>query len=115
MGAVQNLSGNFMVPETLGSVQGANLFHSFKSFSINSGESATFTGSSNILNVISRVTGGELSTFNGTLNSQVGKANFYFVNPAGIVFGSEAKLMFQRHFMRLLLMGYILLMVQIIT
>ncbi len=92
MGAVQNLSGNFMVPETLGAVQGANLFHSFKSFSINSGESATFTGSSNILNVISRVTGGELSTFNGTLNSQVGKANFYFVNPAGIVFGSEAKI-----------------------
>lgn len=92
MGAIQTLSGQFTVPATLGTTSGANLFHSFKTFNINSGESATFTGPNTILNVITRVTGGEVSSINGLLRSEVGNANFYFVNPTGIIFGSEAKI-----------------------
>ncbi|MCX7073302.1 MAG: filamentous hemagglutinin N-terminal domain-containing protein, partial [Methylococcales bacterium] len=91
VGAVESLSGHFTVPQSLGSTTGNNLFHSFKTFNINTGESATFTGANNILNVISRVTGGEISTINGALRSQVGKANFYFINPSGIVFGANAQ------------------------
>ena len=92
MGAIKSLSGNFEVPASLGTTSGSNLFHSFQTFNINSGESATFTGASNISNVISRVTGGKISTIDGTLRSQVGNADFYFINPAGVVFGKEAKL-----------------------
>ena len=92
MGAVQTLSGQFTVPASLGKMSGNNLFHSFKSFSINSGESATFTGPENVLNVISRVTGGDVSTINGVLRSQVGNANFYLINPAGVVFGRDASI-----------------------
>lgn len=91
VGAVQSLSGQFTVPQSLGSTAGNNLFHSFKTFNINTGESATFTGANNILNVICRVTGGDVSTINGALHSQVGKANFYFINPSGVVFGANAQ------------------------
>jgi filamentous hemagglutinin family protein len=92
VGAIKSLSGNFEVPASLGTTSGTNLFHSFQTFNINSGESATFTGASNITNVISRVTGGKNSTIDGTLRSQVGNADFYFINPAGVVFGKDAKL-----------------------
>lgn len=92
VGAVKSLSGNFEVPASLGTTSGTNLFHSFQTFNINSNESATFTGASNITNVISRVTGGKISTIDGALRSQVGKADFYFINPAGVVFGKDAKL-----------------------
>ncbi|MBF0572711.1 MAG: filamentous hemagglutinin N-terminal domain-containing protein, partial [Desulfamplus sp.] len=44
-----------------------------------------------IKNVISRVTGGEKSEIDGTLRSNVGKADFYFINPKGVVFGQNAK------------------------
>lgn len=65
---VANLSGHFKVPQTLGSLKGSNLFHSFARFinSIDSNESATFkTTTSSIQNVISRVTGGEASRIHG--------------------------------------------------
>ncbi|MGD9732136.1 MAG: filamentous hemagglutinin N-terminal domain-containing protein [Desulfamplus sp.] len=91
-GAAQNLTGpDYAIPETLGTVKGSNLFHSFDKFSIKTEESATFTGSDSIKNVISRVTGGEKSEIDGTLSSNIGKADFYFINPSGVVFGENAK------------------------
>jgi len=74
----------------LGSRHGANLFHSFRSFNVNSGQGVTFTGSADIASVISRVTGGTESRIDGTLRSRVGAADFYFINPAGMVFGPNA-------------------------
>ncbi|MGD9733117.1 MAG: filamentous hemagglutinin N-terminal domain-containing protein, partial [Desulfamplus sp.] len=92
VGAAQTLTGpNYAIPETLGTLKGSNLFHSFDKFSIKTEESATFTGSDSIKNVLSRVTGGEKSEINGTLRSNVGKADFYFINPSGVVFGENAK------------------------
>ncbi len=92
VGAAQNLTGpDYAIPETLGTVKGSNLFHSFEKFNIKTEESATFTGSDSIKNVISRVTGGEKSEIDGTLRSNVGKADFYFINPNGVVFGQNAK------------------------
>jgi filamentous hemagglutinin family protein len=56
------------------------------------GQTATFTGPGDIKNVISRVTGGEISNIEGKLASKVGQADLYFLNPAGVVFGSNATL-----------------------
>jgi filamentous hemagglutinin family protein len=92
-GAVQPFSGNFTIPQTLGTIRGANLFHSFQNFSVDSGESATFTTTSAFSNVISRVTGGGVSTINGLLKlapAAGSKPNFFFINPAGVVFGAGA-------------------------
>lgn len=59
VGSAQSLAGpNYAIGAGLGIQRGANLFHSFSTFNINTGESATFTGPSGLQNVISRVTGG---------------------------------------------------------
>ncbi|MCU7836841.1 MAG: filamentous hemagglutinin N-terminal domain-containing protein [gamma proteobacterium symbiont of Taylorina sp.] len=96
-GPAKNLHGpDYIISQDLGSRTGNNLFHSFKTFDINTvngvSESATFTGSSDIVNIISRVTGGRVSNINGLLKSEVGKADFYFLNPAGIIFGANAQI-----------------------
>src|SRR3954451_6690089 len=76
----------------LGTRRGDNLFHSFEKFGIAPGQTATFTGPGAIRNVISRVTGGEISNIDGTLRSTVGQADLYFLNPAGVMFGPNATL-----------------------
>ena len=92
VGPVKTLAGpDFSIPEALGTRAGDNLFHSFQRFNIHTGELATFTGASTIANVISRVTGGELSTIDGRLTSEIGTAGFYFINPAGVMFGANAQ------------------------
>src|SRR5581483_4557817 len=96
VGAVQALSGHFTVPESLGKRTGSNLFQSFSRFSIDPGESATFTTStSSIRNVITRVTGGEASYIHGPLSLRAAGGahpDFFFVNPAGVVFGAGAQI-----------------------
>src|SRR3954464_10213615 len=76
----------------LGTRTGDNLFHSFEKFGIATGQSVTFTGPGTIRNVISRVTGGEVSNIDGTLRSTVGQADLYFLNPAGVIFGPNDQL-----------------------
>jgi filamentous hemagglutinin family protein len=84
--------GEIKIGADLGSRRGDNLFHSFEKFGIGTGQTATFTGPGEIKNVISRVTGGEVSNIDGTLASKVGQADFYFLNPAGVMFGPNATL-----------------------
>lgn len=87
-GAQVTLNGqDVTIEESLGTRAGSNLFHSFDAFNISTGGSATFIGRPDIQNVISRVTGGEVSNIQGTLRSDVGNADFYFINPAGVTFG----------------------------
>ena len=92
--AARSLSGpNFAIPQTLGKLSGNNLFHSFQTFNLASGEAANFsTTSPGIANVISRVTGGDASQINGTLRlaAASGAPAFFFINPAGITFGAGA-------------------------
>lgn len=93
LGAAVTLSGpDFKIGADLGQINGNNLFHSFDSFSLSSGESATFTGPASIGNVISRVTGGAPSSIDGMIQDTFTQANFYFINPAGVMFGPNAAL-----------------------
>jgi filamentous hemagglutinin family protein len=72
---------------------GDNLFHSFSRFNLGAGDIARWTASDalTIRNVINRVTGGERSVIAGSIDaSAMPKADFYFINPAGIVFGDGA-------------------------
>src|SRR5262249_53729289 len=62
------------------------------------GETATFTGPESVTNVISRVTGGELSEIDGTLRSTIPGADVWLLNPRGVVFGEGATLDVQGSF-----------------
>jgi filamentous hemagglutinin family protein len=83
---------NYAITADLGKQIGGNLFHSFRDFNLDKNERATFSGPDTVNNVISRVTGGEPSYINGLLHSTIPNADVYLLNPAGILFGKDAKL-----------------------
>jgi len=88
-----NLPGpDYQIKPEYGKQSGANLFHSFQQFNIHNGESATFSGPASVKNIISRVTGGSASWIDGKLASTISGADLYFLNPAGVMFGSNAAL-----------------------
>ena len=83
---------DFDIKAEYGKQSGTNLFHSFEKFNLHSGESATFSGPDTVNNIISRVTGGESSWIDGTIKSTIPDANFYFLNPSGVMFGPNSSL-----------------------
>ncbi|MFZ9740022.1 MAG: filamentous hemagglutinin N-terminal domain-containing protein, partial [Prochlorotrichaceae cyanobacterium] len=74
------------------SVDGENLFHSFEQFGLSQGQVANFLANPNIRNILSRVMGGDASVIDGLLQVTGGTPNLYLMNPAGIIFGSGARL-----------------------
>ncbi|WP_293054713.1 MULTISPECIES: filamentous hemagglutinin N-terminal domain-containing protein [unclassified Moorena] len=74
-----------------GATRGANLFHSFQEFNVGELQRVYFANPSGIENILTRVTGGNLSNILGTLGVD-GAANLFVLNPNGIVFGSQARL-----------------------
>ncbi len=70
---------------------GANLFHSFQDFSIEPNQRVIFPALPGLTNILTRVTGDNLSNLNGTLQVR-GAVNFFLLNPNGIVFGNNARL-----------------------
>ena len=77
-----------------GTTAGTNLFHSFNAFDVGAGDVARWVHTAgdpaSIGNVINRVTGGTPSSIMGVLDSTaVPNADFYFINPAGIVFSGQ--------------------------
>ncbi len=75
-----------------GTRSGGNLFHSFGQFGLNAGQVANFQSTANIQNILGRVTGGNASIINGTLQVTGSNANLFLLNPAGIIFGANAQL-----------------------
>jgi filamentous hemagglutinin family protein len=81
---------NFTV--TGGTQAGENLFHSFENFSVPSNGSVVFQSDPTTTNILSRITGNTASVIEGLLEIQGSDANFFLLNPHGIVFGSRARL-----------------------
>ncbi len=75
---------------TGGLTKGQTLFHSFTDFSVPTNGAANFLNPVGNRDIITRVTGSLFSDINGTLNSN--GANFFLINPNGIVFGTNARL-----------------------
>ena len=78
---------------------GKTLFHGFEHFSIGDGQMANFLNDHGLPtdNILSRVTGGNPSTILGKIKTTdaaqgFGEANFYLMNPQGIIFGPNAQL-----------------------
>jgi filamentous hemagglutinin family protein len=78
---------NYTITAGMGLTRGNNLFQSFSQFDLKAGDIATFTGPANVQNILGRVTGGKASSIDGTIRSGISGANFYFINPSGILFG----------------------------
>ncbi|MBK1987629.1 filamentous hemagglutinin N-terminal domain-containing protein [Sphaerospermopsis aphanizomenoides BCCUSP55] len=76
-----------------GAIRGGNLFHSFQEFNIESGRGVYFNNPhpNRIENILTRVTGSNVSKIFGTLGV-LGNANLFFINPNGIIFGQNASL-----------------------
>jgi filamentous hemagglutinin family protein len=76
----------------MGRTVGKNLFYSFGQFNVQTGERATFIGPGSTANVISRVTGGQLSMIDGLIDtrSSMPVANFFLLNPNGVMLGPNA-------------------------
>lgn len=92
LGDSVNLTGpDYTIGQELGQVSGSNLFHSFDQFNLMAGESALFTGDSQISNIIGRITGGP-SFIDGEIGSSITGANLFLINQAGMIFGKNASL-----------------------
>ena len=93
VGAKGALTGpHFSLDATKGKRVGSNLFYSFSDFSLNKGDVASFSSHTAVKNVLARVTGGNPSNIDGTIQVTIPNANFYLMNPAGVIFGPDAKL-----------------------
>src|SRR4028119_63715 len=92
-GTVVTSDGNrFNISGGSRSGDGANLFQSFQQFGLSEGQIANFLSNPSIHNILGRVTGGDPSIINGLIQVVGGKSNLFLINPAGIVFGTGARL-----------------------
>ncbi|NEO70431.1 CHAT domain-containing protein [Moorena sp. SIO3H5] len=71
-----------------------NLFHSFEEFGLDSGQIANFISNNpQVRNILGRVVGDVPSIINGLIQIRgSGSPNLYLMNPAGIIFGADARL-----------------------
>lgn len=74
-----------------GTTSGNYLFHSFETFSILDGLTASFDHATTVDSIVTRVTGNSESMINGGIETQ-GSADFFLLNPNGVVFGPNAQL-----------------------
>ncbi|NER47509.1 MAG: CHAT domain-containing protein [Symploca sp. SIO1A3] len=90
---VINSNGNqFDIEGGTLSGDGTNLFHSFSQFGLDNNETANFLANPSINNILGRITGGDASVINGLIQVTGGNSNLYLMNPAGMIFNSDAQL-----------------------
>ncbi|NET86006.1 MAG: filamentous hemagglutinin N-terminal domain-containing protein [Moorea sp. SIO1F2] len=90
---VTNLNINGIVIDLIegGAIRDSNLFHSFSDFNVAEFAGAYFDNPAGVANILSGVTGGNVSNIFGTLGVLV-NANLFLINPNGIVFGPNSRL-----------------------
>ncbi|MGD1936359.1 MAG: beta strand repeat-containing protein, partial [Cyanophyceae cyanobacterium] len=69
-----------------------NLFHGFSRFNVPTGHTADFQASPQLRNILGRISGGEPSFIDGTIQVSGGTPNLFLLNPAGAVFGPNSQL-----------------------
>ena len=77
---------------------GPNLFHSFESFDIETGELVYFASPMATETIFSRVTGASASTIDGVVGTFGSDASLFLINPSGVAFGPNASLDVQGSF-----------------
>jgi filamentous hemagglutinin family protein len=92
------INHTFAISSNLGKQVGGNLFYSFRTFTLGTGDIASFSGPSTANDVFVRVTGNNLSNIDGTIACTIPNAGIFFMNPAGITFTANASLKLQGPF-----------------
>ena len=82
-----------------GAIRGGNLFHSFTDFNIRDSEQVFFFSPEGIDDIISRITGSNVSNIDGLLGT-FGESNaaLTLINPNGVVFSENSRLAVQGSF-----------------
>ncbi|NEO67302.1 MAG: filamentous hemagglutinin N-terminal domain-containing protein, partial [Moorea sp. SIO4G2] len=90
---VTNLNINGIVIDLIegGAIRESNLFHSFQDFNVAEFGRVYFANPAGVANILSRVTGANVSNILGTLGV-LGNANLFLINPNGIFFGINSRL-----------------------
>ncbi len=92
-GTLVNQNGNLIdINGGSFSGDGTNLFHSFQQFGLSAEQTATFLANPDIRNILGRVVGGDPSIINGLVQVTGGNPNLFLMNPAGFIFGPNARL-----------------------
>ena len=86
-----NVNGNLADLIEGGAIRESNLFHSFSDFNVAEMGRVYFGLPAGIDNILSRVTGANVSNILGTLGV-LGNANLFLINPNGIFFGPNSRL-----------------------
>jgi filamentous hemagglutinin family protein len=89
--SIKNTQSNLVERIEGGARRNSNLLHSFLEFNIKEGQKIYFANPEGVVNIVTRVTGGNISEILGTLGVD-GNANLFLINPNGIFFGQNAQL-----------------------
>lgn len=73
------------------SPDGSNLFHRFERFDLGADDVANFMATPSLTHILAQVAGNP-SQIDGLIRVSGGQANLFLINPAGIVFGPNARL-----------------------
>ncbi|NEQ32251.1 MAG: filamentous hemagglutinin N-terminal domain-containing protein [Leptolyngbya sp. SIO4C5] len=89
---VRQLNNQFEITGGVSSADGANLFHGFQQFGLSAEQVANFVSPAEVRNIVGRVMGGQASYLDGLLQVSGSAANLFLLNPAGMLFGPNARL-----------------------
>ncbi|NEP18244.1 MAG: CHAT domain-containing protein [Leptolyngbya sp. SIO4C1] len=89
---VTRQDSRFVIEGGARSQDGLNQFHSFEQLNLFAQQTAEFLAAPSIQNIFSRVTSGQPSMIDGQLQVSGSQASLFLLNPAGVLFGPQARL-----------------------